>query len=159
MEDNVIIYCDENKTIALDGALMYLIEKACSRSPTLKLQEDDMKFVINICFSTLLYQDIQPKKPIVSSTIPLLQFTRFERLLPPFDDVSWILYLLTERSEIHSKEIREELEEQVNGQKGNNFFYLHIFPWPIRNISGFIYAELGNKTILLPFAHDSIFLL
>lgn len=159
MEDKIVIYCDENETIALDGALMFLIEKACSRSPTFKLQEDDMNFVIDICFNALLYQGINPKKPIVSSTIPLIQFTRHEKLLPPFNDLSWILSLLTEKSEIHSKESREELEEQVNKRLMEDFFYLHIFPWPIRNISGFIYAELKDKTVLLPFAHDSIFLL
>ena len=159
MENTITIYADEEKTISLDAGIMFLIEKMCSKAPSLRMETEDIMFLLDVCYSTLAEQGITPHKPIISPSVPLIKFGKYEKFLPPYEELNWVVQLLSEHRSIHNADTRAELQDKINGNRGGGTYYCHIFPMPIRNTSGFIYMEQDGKSLLLLFAHDEIFLL
>lgn len=151
--ENVPIYDDEKMSIEISGDFQCLLEEFYSPAIMISIAKEDFYFLTNIAFTKIEQYGIKIHKPVVSSTMPLIEIGKQIGLFPPYERLGVCFNLLA--NYIYDIFLNRDELQMIMSEKLkplNSFCY--IFEYPIRNAAGFVYLELNeNEAILMFFSH------
>ena len=149
--DNIPIYNDGIKRIEISGDFQEVVETFYSPIIMITISKNDFNFLVNIALNILEEEQINISRPVVSSTMPLIEWGKSMEICEPYKVFMNAFNILGQHIDIFNNKdkIKTEVEHSIKTSK----LYCHIFNYAIRNAAGFIYAEGEDENYLMFFSH------
>lgn len=128
-----------------------MLENLTSAGKRLATTPEEFCFLLQVAAETLKENGIKFGKPVVSRTIPIIEYGKYQVFEPPYDVFNFAIETISSAPTIYGAE--QEIADKITGKRDGVNYFCHFFPCVIRNTTGFIYCETGEMNILLFFTH------